>query len=159
MNDDEEFIDTVENGDITSVEGTNNFCNNELDDINDINIDKNPNPISNFDNHNFKWRSLEPPQIDSEFCGNKFSVLPFHVDAMTSLSYFQLFGKDEKSTLIADQINLYSFKKSSTSVNTSSGEIDQLIGIQMLRCIVNLLAYHMYWLIEKRYPRQYFASK
>ena len=71
---------------------------------------------------------------------------------MTPLNYFQMFWKDEINTLIADQTNLYSFQKNTKSINTTDGEIEQLIGMQMLMPVINLPAYRMYWAVDTRYP-------
>ena len=54
--------------------------------------------------------------------------------------------------MIVEQTNLYSFPKNAKSINTTVGKIEQLFGMQMIMCVVNLPSYRMYWAVETRYP-------
>ena len=62
-----------------------------------------------------------------------------------------MFWKDDINVLLSEQTNLYSVQRKGTSLNTTSGEIEQFIGIQMYMSIIDFPAYRTYWALETRY--------
>ena len=102
--------------------------------------------------HIYRWRTTEPPVINTDFLGNSFSLPPENTDELTPMDYFQLFWKSSLNNLICDQTNLYSVQKTGKSICTTSDEIEQLIGIQMCMSVVKLPSFCMYWAVETRYP-------
>lgn len=98
-----------------------------------------------------RWRSNAPPITDHSFDGDEFSLPPDDVDTWTPLRYFQNFWNDDLNVLLAEQTNLYSVQKKGTSINTTSGEIEQFIGMQMYMSIIAFPVYRMYWANETRY--------
>ena len=63
-----------------------------------------------------------------------------------------MFWKDDVNVLLSEQTNLYSVQRKGASLNTTSGEIEQFIGIQMYMSVIDFPAYRMYWALETRYP-------
>ena len=70
----------------------------------------------------------------------------------TPFQYFQMFWENELTHLICNQTNLYSVQKNGKNINTTPGEIEQFIGLQMLMSVFKLPDYRMYWANETRYP-------
>lgn len=100
----------------------------------------------------FKWKKKRPPAIDIEFTGDGFNLPPDDAEVLTPLQYFKMFWGDELTSLLAEQTNLYSVQKSGTSIGTTSNEIEQFLGMQMLMSVVKLPSYTMFWAAETRYP-------
>jgi hypothetical protein len=63
-----------------------------------------------------------------------------------------MFWDDELTSLPAEQTNLYSVQNLGTSIGTTSNEIEQFLGMQVLMFVVKLPSYKMYWAAETRYP-------
>jgi hypothetical protein len=63
-----------------------------------------------------------------------------------------MFWDDELTSLLAEQTNLYSVQNLGTSIGTTSNEIEQFLGMQVLMSVVKLPSYKMYWAAETRYP-------
>ena len=72
--------------------------------------------VSKFEKHAPEWRKTQTPVRNSCFSGSGFSTPPRNLTALVYLKSFWL-------------------------KQTTRGEIEQLIGIQMYMSIVNLLAY------------------
>ena len=106
--------------------------------------------ISKYIKHILRWRAKLPPTDHPVFLGDEFSLPPDDVDTWTPLTYFKLFWKEELNILLSEQ-TLYSVQDKSKSVNTTPGEIEQLIGLQMYMSIIDLPAFYMYWATETRY--------
>ena len=70
----------------------------------------------------------------------------------TPLSYFEMFWKHDLNVLLAEQTNIYSVQKTSSSLNTTAEEIEQLIGIKIYMSIIDFLNFRMYWANKTRYP-------
>ena len=99
-----------------------------------------------------RWQRNKPPTTNNSFLGEEFSLPPDDDDTGTPLNYFQMFWKDDINVLLSEQTNLYSIQRKGTSLNTTSGEIEQFMGIQMYMSIIDFPAYRMYWAQETRYP-------
>ena len=56
-----------------------------------------------------------------------------------------MFWTDNIANLLVKQISLYSTQVSSTSISTSSHEIEHFLGIHVLMGIMELPVYDMYW--------------
>lgn len=108
--------------------------------------------LSKFETTIPRWRSKAPPAPNTEFSGKEFRPPPEDFDTWTPLNYFELFWKEDLNVLLSEQTNLYSVQRKGTSINSTSGEIRQLIGLQMFMSIFNLPTYRMYWAKETRYP-------
>ena len=108
--------------------------------------------LTKYSNHNYRWRSIEPPVKDTNLCGPEIPLPPENFDQLTPLNYFQMFWGQDLDQLIADQTNLYSTQLTAKSIGVTANEIRQMIGIQMLMAVVKLPQYDMYWAKESRYP-------
>ncbi|XP_004211012.1 piggyBac transposable element-derived protein 3 [Hydra vulgaris] len=109
--------------------------------------------LSKYVSHKYRWRSSQQLINNIEFCGKGFCLPQCNADTLTPLNYFQMFWKNELNEFIAEQTNLYSVQKKLKSIVTTSGEIEQLLGIQMLMSIVKLPSCRMYWAAETKYPQ------
>ena len=76
--------------------------------------------VSKFEKHAPQWRKTQTPVRNSCFSGSGFSTPPRNLTALVYLKSFWL-------------------------KQTTRGEIEQLIGIQMYMSIVNLLAYVLFY--------------
>ena len=114
--------------------------------------DDNKINVSRFEKVITRWRRNKPPTTNNSFLGEEFSLTPDDDDTWTPLNYFQMFWKDDINVLLSEQTNLYSVQRKGTSLNTTSEEIEQFIGIQMYMSIIDFPAYRMYWALETRYP-------
>ena len=85
----------------------------------------------------------KPPTTNNSFLGEEFSLPPNDDDTWTPLNYFQMFWKDDINVLLSEQTNPYSIQQKGTSLNTTSGKIEQFIGIQMYMPIIDFPAYQM----------------
>ena len=108
----------------------------ERDDDNKINV-------SRFEKVIPRWQRNKPPKTSNSFLGEEFNLPPDDDDTWTPLNYFQVFWKDDINVLLSEQLN---------TLNTTSGEIEQFIGIQMYMSIIDFPSYQMYWALETRYP-------
>ena len=81
---------------------------------------------------------------------NSFSEPP--VGDKTALQYFYQFFTPDLIALVANQTNLYSFRKKHQNIKTTTAEITSLIGIMMKMGIVQLPQYMLYWSHQLRYP-------
>ena len=86
------------------------------------------------------------------FKGEKFSLPPDDVDTWTPLSYFEVVWKHDLNVLLAEKTNISSIQKTGRSLNTTTKEIEQLIGIQICMSIIDFSNFCMYWANERRYP-------
>jgi len=68
------------------------------------------------------------------------------------MNYFELFWKSDLNVLLSEQKNIYSVQRKGQSLNTTAGEIQQFIGLQMFMSVLELPSYRMYWAKETRYP-------
>ena len=100
--------------------------------------------------HNFRWRKVSPPISNPQFCGESFPPPP-DIE-MTPYDYFKIFFDDDLMKNIAFQTNLYSVQNESTSVDVSSDEIEQYIGILVNMAIVRCPTLEMYWSKDYRVP-------
>ena len=127
------------------------------DDENDENENEDAEPSKNQGeqkpDHKYRWRKSEPPEVDTTFKGEDYSLPPDNVDELTPLDYFEMFWKPELNELLAEQTNLYSVQQSSKSIKTDKNEIEQLIGIQMQMSIVQMPRYEMYWANDTKIPQ------
>ena len=108
--------------------------------------------FSDFSDHVFRWRSMTAPLDSGSNIEQNFSLPPIDFDEITPLNYFEMFWKPDLNNHIAHQTNLYAMQEKCVAVSTSRGEIEQLIGMQMLMSVVKLPKYEMYWANETRYP-------
>ena len=92
--------------------------------------------------HSYRWRKTSPPRVQDTF-NHSFSDPPER--DLTALQYFKMFLKDETIDLITNQTNLYSTKKTCSSINVSSDEISTFIGMHVLMGIINYPSYTIYW--------------
>ena len=74
-------------------------------------------------NHVYRWRSREPPIVNSAFCGKPFSPPPENFDELTPLRFFQQFWDEDITHNLVEQTNLYSVQKTGTSVGTNREEM------------------------------------
>ena len=118
----------------------------------EIEDDDNKINVSRFEKVIPRWRRNKPPTTNNSFLGEEFSLTPDDDDTWTPLNHFQMFWKDDINVLLSEQTNLYSVQRKSTSLNTTSGEIEQFIRIQMYMSIIDFPAYRMYWALETRHP-------
>ena len=81
--------------------------------------------------HFYRWGKAEPQQVDKNFYGNDYSLPPENVDQLTPVEYFEMFWKEDLNELISEKANLYSVQQSGKSINTTTKEIEQLVGVQM----------------------------
>ena len=136
----------------------NEECETEKEDESDDDPELHPNGdgnnapiIQRVKRHEFRWRSIQPPDINSEFQGEKFSLPPGDFDELYPYDYFSKFWSADITKLLVDQTNLYSTQLSGKSINTSCDEIEQFLGIQMLMGFVKMPNYHAYWKTETRF--------
>lgn len=100
------------------------------------------------DGHVFRWRKKDIPFLNINFQMEKGET----VEQLTALDYFKLFWTNDITKLVTEQTNNYSVQKSGQSVNTTSSEIEQFIGMHMKMGVVGLPSYTLYWSNEMRYP-------
>lgn len=97
-----------------------------------------------------KWKKKEPVIPNVSFTGKDFT-LPQDVDKMTPLSYFKTFWDDSITKNLVEQTNLYSVQMHGKNITTTSQQIEQFIGMQMLMGIVRMPNYVSYWANGLRY--------
>ena len=100
--------------------------------------------------HSYRWRKTSPPQVQDTF-NHSFSDPPER--ELTALQYFKMFLNDETIDLITNQTNLYSTKKTCSSINVRSDEISTFIGMHVLMGIINYPSYTSYWSRQLRSPQ------
>ncbi len=100
--------------------------------------------------HTYRWRKSDPLQVQDTF-NQSFTDPP--VRELTAFKYFKMFLNDETIGLITDQTNLYSTKKTCSSINVSCDEIQNFIGIHLLMGIINYPSYTSYWSKQLRSPQ------
>ena len=100
--------------------------------------------------HSYRWKKTSPPQVHDIF--NQSFSEPKEKD-MTPLQYFKLFLNDETIDLITNQTNLYSTKKTCSSINVTNAEMSTFIGIHVLMGIMNFPSYTSYWSRYLRSPQ------
>ena len=103
----------------------------------------------------FKKHQRHQPQKQTRgfpiaFLGKKFTLPQNEVKDWVLMKYFKLFWKDDLNELISEQTNLNSVQQNGKYVATTSGEIEQVIGLQMYMSIVQIPTYNMYWEILTR---------
>ena len=139
--------DDIENQDV--IENQEEEQEDNVDE-NEVVNQKEIMDISKFLQCQPRWRNKSPPVTNAEFSGD-FDQAPDDCDTWTPSTYFKLFWKDDLNVLLAEQTNLYSVQRNSSSINTNSNEISQLIGLQMYMSVISLPCYRMYWARETRY--------
>ena len=73
-------------------------------------------------------------------------------EELSALDDFKMFWNDKLRNLVVEHTNLYSVKKSGSSVNTSPSESEQFIGMHMKMVVIALPSYTHYWSNELQYP-------
>ena len=106
--------------------------------------------IAVFEKHQPHWPQKQTPGFPTAFLGKKFTLLQNEVKDWFLMKYFKLFWKDDLNELTSEQTNLYSVQQNGKYVATTSGEIEQVIGLQMYMSIVQIPTYNMYWEILTR---------
>ena len=91
--------------------------------------DDNKINVSRFEKVIPRWQRNKPPTTNNSFLVEEVSLPPDDDDTWTPLNYFQMFWKDDINVLLSEQTNLYSVQRKGTSLNTTSGEIEQFIGV------------------------------
>ena len=86
----------------------------------------------------YHWRKKEPPHLHKQVDQNNSCPVPDAVIYWTSLKFFKQLWNDEITDVLVNQINLYNFQKTGSSINTNHDEIEELIGIQMLMFVVKI---------------------
>lgn len=100
--------------------------------------------------HSYRWRKSSPPQVQGTF---NHSLSDPNERELTAFQYFKMFLNDETIDLITNQTNLYSTKKTCSSINVSSDEISTFIGMHMLMGMINYPSYTSYWSRQLRCPQ------
>lgn len=95
-----------------------------------------------------RWQKRDLDEVAS-VCEIHFSDPPD--PELTPMAYFKYLFDDSIIENIANQTNLYSVEKNGSSINTSSREIQQFLGIHILSSIVKMPSYRMYWAESTRY--------
>ena len=97
-------------------------------------------PQSPSKQHVFRWRKKDIPVTPGNFTMHQQDILA----VKSPVEYFRIFWTDELNELIANETNLYSTQKKGSSVNTSTDEIEQLVGMHLKMGIVQLPSYKLY---------------
>ena len=92
----------------------------------------------------FRWRK-HLSTISRTVPADSFSEPPDDDSPMTPLDYFHLFISQSMLQKLADETNRYSVEKSGRSIQVTSAEMGQFIGILLVMGIVKLPTYRLYW--------------
>ena len=82
-----------------------------------------------FNDHNFHWRNVSPPDFDASFGGEQIDVPPENFEELTPLNYFQMLWNKGLNELIAEQTNLYGIQKDGKIIAITEDEIKQFVSI------------------------------
>ncbi|XP_067949966.1 piggyBac transposable element-derived protein 3-like [Watersipora subatra] len=96
----------------------------------------------------YRWRKKDFVAPDVEYAG--LPTAP-PIDIVTPLLYFQKFIGISMIATIAEQTNLYSVQKNGKSIDTSSKEIEQVIGMFLHMGLVRMSSIRQYWESESSY--------
>ena len=119
----------------------------------DASTSKDKPSFSNKNEHEFRWRSKEPPIINYTFHGDEFSPPLETFDEMFPIDFFKRFWTDNITNMTAEQTNLYSVQKKGSSIETNAKEIEKNLSMHILMGVIKLPDYDMYWAVETRYPK------
>ena len=103
--------------------------------------------------HKWRWRIKKPPTRDTAFKGERFSKPPENFGELRPIDYFKMFWTDNITNLFLEQTKLYSTQLNSTSISTSSHETERFLGMHVLKGIMKLPVYDMYYAAETRYAK------
>ena len=87
----------------------------------------------------------EPPVIGRSFERAEFTLPGNKLDEMERLDFFKIYWSNDMMQTLVENINNYSVQVFGSSINTSAPETQQLIGMQMMMCLICLPSYSMYW--------------
>ncbi|XP_067949712.1 piggyBac transposable element-derived protein 2-like [Watersipora subatra] len=98
----------------------------------------------------FTWvnKKFKPP--DSQFTGTKVAATD-NQKTDTPLGYFQRFVMEKMIENIVNQTNVYSVQKNGVSINTTSKEIEQVLGMYFYMGLVRMDGVRQYWAANTRY--------
>ena len=97
--------------------------------------------------HNFRWRSMNPPVVDTAWK----DVLPSGPDEVgTPISYFGQFFTPDMMQLIVEETNRYAVQNGS-GFRISLPTLETYIGMLLRMGVVHMPRYRMYWSSDLRY--------
>ncbi len=153
--------DVEDLGSDEDIDEDSDYDGNNSDDDDSSSADKSENDDENDDDggnkkektkeeeeNKFRWRKRDVTTTPDKVFQPEVDNIE---ETKTPIEYFRQFWTDIID-LVVQQTNLYSTQKTSSPINTTKEETEQLMGIHLRRGIVQLPSYKMYWSQKMRIP-------